>query len=130
MNNCLFCNKPLIGWKKTRNKFCSSDCANKFKIKQKELIYLEGNIKEPATLKKYFLKFNKNICSICGLSSWNNKPITLILDHIDGNPNNNLPSNLRLVCPNCDSQLSTYKNRNKGNGRAYRRQRYKEGKSY
>ena len=38
--------------------------------------------------------------------------------------------NLRLVCPNCDSQLPTFKGRNTGNGRYYRRQRYKAGKSY
>lgn len=64
------------------------------------------------------------------MTRWNNKDIVLILDHIDGNPDNNNPSNLRLVCPNCDSQLPTFKSKNKGNGRAYRRLRYKEGKSY
>ena len=42
---------------------------------------------------------------------------------------NNIISNLRLVCPNCDSQLPTYKNRNKGNGRHSRRVRYSKGKS-
>lgn len=57
-------------------------------------------------------------------------PLTLILDHIDGNPENNRRDNLRLICPNCDSQLPTYKSRNRGNGRAFRRQRYADGKSY
>lgn len=28
--------------------------------------------------------------------------------------------NLRLICPNCDSQLATYKARNRGSGRRYR----------
>jgi hypothetical protein len=54
----------------------------------------------------------------------------LVLDHIDGNPTNNCRENLRLVCPNCDSQLATYKSRNRGNGRHYRRQRYADGQSY
>ena len=60
-------------------------------------------------------------CTICGISCWNNKDIVLIVDHIDGNPLNNSVSNFRLVCPNCDSQLPTYKNRNLGHGRICRR---------
>lgn len=54
----------------------------------------------------------------------------LVLDHIDGNAENGVLTNLRLVCPNCDAQLPTFKNRNKGNGRASRRQRYAAGQSY
>lgn len=45
---------------------------------------------------------------------WNGTPLTLILDHIDGNSHNNTPSNLRLLCPNCDSQLETKGGRNIG----------------
>jgi hypothetical protein len=52
------------------------------------------------------------------------------MDHIDGNSENNHLSNLRLVCGNCDMLLPTYKSKNKGNGRAYRRERYANGKSY
>lgn len=48
-------------------------------------------------------------CSICGLAdSWNNKPIVLQLDHIDGNHKNNVLSNLRYLCPNCHSQTDTF----------------------
>jgi len=53
-----------------------------------------------------------------------------VLDHIDGDSGHNARSNLRLICPNCDSQLPTYKSRNKGRGRAWRRKRYADGKSY
>ena len=45
-----------------------------------------------------------------------------MLDPIDGNAENNNRENLRLVCPNCDSQLDTYKSKNKNSARAkYRR---------
>lgn len=53
-----------------------------------------------------------NRCAICSLSSWQGKPISLHLDHIDGNPTNNLISNLRILCPNCHSQTDTYCGRN------------------
>lgn len=53
-------------------------------------------------------------CYICGmLPIWNNKPLTLIMDHINGKHNDHRLENLRLVCPNCNSQLPTHAGRNK-----------------
>jgi Zn finger protein HypA/HybF involved in hydrogenase expression len=51
-------------------------------------------------------------CSICALSNWLNNPISLQLDHIDGNNTNNKLENLRLLCPNCHSQTDTFCGRN------------------
>jgi len=51
-------------------------------------------------------------CKICGISNWMNKPLTLHLDHIDGNRKNDNRDNLRLICPNCHSQTNTYCRRN------------------
>ena len=56
--------------------------------------------------------------------------IPLEVDHIDGNADNNLEHNLRLICPNCHALTATYKGANKGNGRHKRRARYRAGKSY
>jgi hypothetical protein len=48
-------------------------------------------------------------CSIleCGASSWLGRPIALQLDHISGDNQDNRPTNLRLLCPNCHSQTDT-----------------------
>ena len=61
---------------------------------------------------------------------WNGMPLVFVLDHIDGNSSDNSRANVRLVCPNCDSQLPTYKSRNRGNGRHFRRVRYANGQSF
>jgi hypothetical protein len=54
----------------------------------------------------------QNICGICSIANWNGKVLSLHLDHIDGNPKNNLITNLRLLCPNCHSQTETYCGKN------------------
>lgn len=53
-------------------------------------------------------------CAVCGIDEWNGKPLTLRLDHIDGDGGNHALDNLRFVCPNCDSQSDTYCFRNRG----------------
>lgn len=53
------------------------------------------------------------ICSICEQPPiWKDKPLTLTLDHINGNPKDHGIENLRFVCPNCDTQLPTYSGKN------------------
>lgn len=55
-----------------------------------------------------------NECGECGQGPvWNGKPITLALDHINGIHSDDRLENLRVVCPNCHSQTSTYCGRNK-----------------
>jgi len=45
----------------------------------------------------------------CGITEWKGKKITLELDHIDGDRNNNSKDNLRILCPNCHSQTPTFR---------------------
>jgi len=55
-----------------------------------------------------------NKCSICGISDWLEQPLSLELDHINGNPADNRIENLRILCPNCHAQTPTYRGRNIG----------------
>jgi hypothetical protein len=41
-------------------------------------------------------------------------PLKPILDHMEGNNSDNRPEMLRLLCPNCDSQLPTRGGANRG----------------
>ena len=53
----------------------------------------------------------ENVCEECGVSEWNNKPLTCELEHIDGNRANHRLENLRMLCPNCHSQTPTFRNK-------------------
>jgi hypothetical protein len=52
-------------------------------------------------------------CATCGQSDeWMGKPLTLEVDHVDGDAMNNQRKNLRFGCPNCHSQTDTYGSKN------------------
>lgn len=51
-------------------------------------------------------------CSSCGLSpEWEGNPLTLQVDHVDGNFLDDRKKNLRFLCPNCHSQTETFSKR-------------------
>lgn len=127
---CVNCGKKF--YRKRKQIYCSVKCSSEFLLKIYDKEFLKGNIASQNALRNH-LKIHKDYkCEICGMDGiWNGKPLVLVLDHINGNPNDNRYENLRFVCPNCNSQLPTFTGRNKkGNGRYYRMKRYKEGKSY
>lgn len=79
-------------------------------------VFVENSTYHRNGIKRRILAENLKpyICAICGqLPNWCNKPMPLILDHINGINNDNRLDNLRFVCGHCDSQLPTYKSKNR-----------------
>ncbi len=79
------------------------------KRKNPNEIFIIGQRQKSHLLKRALIESGINYCcSICQLRDWNNQPIRLEIDHIDGNASDNSLSNLRFLCPNCHSQTETY----------------------
>ena len=101
-------------------KLCTClNCGKEF-VKHPEN-YARANY-QPKLFKPDIIAEQNGVCAICGMKpEWNGKPLVFILDHIDGHASHNERSNLRCICPNCDSQLDTYKSKNKCGERSYYR---------
>lgn len=98
------------------SKFSNNFFAYSHPINKLEDILVENcSYTNMARLKKRILQAGllKNECYICGISEWQDKPLVLQLDHINGNNRDNRIENLRLLCPNCHSQTETFCRKNK-----------------
>lgn len=126
INKCLTCGNEFHPYDSSDGLYCTNKCQARKRSKD---AFESGKAGPKCARVNLFLLYG-HICQVCKQTEWNGVPIPLVCDHIDGNSENNLPSNLRLICPNCDALLPTYKAKNKGNGRWKRMQRYKENKSY
>lgn len=110
-------------------KYCSNVCQmeyqyssyiEKWKSGVESGLRVTGIVNNP--IKRYLRKKFGDKCCLCGWSEINQRTgkVPLVADHIDGDWRNNTESNLRLVCPNCDSLSPTYAALNKGKGRENR----------
>lgn len=126
--NCLNCGKEhaFKGYSYT-NKYCDNQCQSDYQFKQ----YIDnwkqglhdgrcGKLQTSKYIKRYIMETQERKCAECGIDNWCGRILTLELDHKNGNSLDNSEKNLRCLCPNCHSQTSTYKAKNRGNGRKER----------
>lgn len=74
-------------------------------------IFINGSLVSRATVKRRIIEGSliEYSCCRCGNSGkWRDKEMVLILDHKNGIRDDNTFSNLRFLCPNCNSQEPTH----------------------
>lgn len=122
--NCIICGGPA------NHLFCGTICSTEHRRRAKINDWLtnpKSITKISASIRNYILEEQNNVCAICGMKQeWNGQQLKFICDHISGNNKDHSRQNLRMICPNCDSQLPTFKSKNKGNGREYDRKHRKK----
>ena len=130
-NNKIFSDKCIVCGKKLLSGHITNYCYNHLKEKQraekleKWLNTGDSGYSVSSTIRgcirEYIMKDQNNRCAICQMEAvWNGKEIRFVMDHIDGDASNSKRENLRLICPNCDSQLPTFKSKNKNSARKHR----------
>jgi hypothetical protein len=129
---CKKCGKELIN---SQTKYCSYNCQHEHHYEKKIKKWLSGEwdgstcnkiVEASSHVRRYVIERDKHQCVICGQGEiWNDKPLVLEIDHIDGDHKNNRPENLRTVCRHYHSQTDTFCGKNTGNGRYYCKERYR-----
>ena len=128
--DCPICGNPIVS---EYSEYCSVKCYQQalWQLRVEEIEFFEEYPHESSgetdrrVARRYLEERCGHRCSICGAEMWNEQPIPLVVDHVDGNAMNHSVHNLRLVCPNCDAQLPTFKNRNRQANRPFRRKENK-----
>ena len=77
-----------------------------------KLLIKNSPVKNKTHLKKRLIREGrlKNRCVHCGIGPvWRGKPLTLEMDHINGDNCDNRLHNLRILCLNCHAQTPTFR---------------------
>jgi hypothetical protein len=125
--SCRECGSPCGSARAKRGRrFCSSCIAlGKHRVRSHDFSLLKSD----GSRRRWLLREVGRKCEVCFLTEWRGQSMPVVMDHKNGNSSDNRRENLRLICPNCDTQQPTFGARNRGNGRHARRVRYAEGKS-
>lgn len=129
---CKSCNKVLEGSpsRKSRlggKKYCNNVCQQSFQNVNNRQDFLAGKyighligFKTGSWQRNLLIDIKGYKCRKCGIDSYNGEAITLEVNHIDGDAENNSVENLEFLCPNCHSQTPNFRALNKVSSRTYR----------
>ncbi len=101
---CLDCGVEMEHIHSASRKYCSNQCQRNHVLNE---VIASGKYTRCNAM-TWHRKNREYCCSECGINEWNGKSLTLQIDHIDGNNQNNLIENLRWLCPNCHTQTDTW----------------------
>lgn len=125
-SNCLYCHTEFeFNPHHKKGKYCNIICRGKHKSQLHKADWYARKLKkriDRPTIRNYLTEDRGYKCEgdDCGISDWHNKKLVLHVDHINGDPSDDSPSNMRLLCPNCHSQTPFLGGANKGRGRRAR----------
>lgn len=123
---CLNCQKVFnFNPANKRGKYCCCRCNSEHKSKIVVENWLKGSFtggkgfQLSQAVRNYLLNEANHKCTLCGWSKENTYTgkVPLHIDHINGDPFDHSPENLRVICPNCHSLTATFGSKNKGKGR-------------
>ena len=97
----------------------------KERFKESDILSYSKSPHARTTVRRYYSRWRKRnrIPDRCDISEcvfytnpleWNGKTLPLVLDHVNGNRNDNTTKNLRYLCPNCNAQQPTHGGKNIG----------------
>ena len=119
---CLYCGKRFIKYSSSNNIYCSVKCSIEHHREQRIQEWKQGKIDGTSSyyccstfVRNYLLRKHNYKCEKCGWGEINifTNRVPLQIHHIDGNSENNVESNLQVLCPNCHSLTENFGSRNK-----------------
>lgn len=124
---CTICGKEKPWRYCQENKYCSKVCYRHGEYLENIRKWKDGgvtgnkgvrSIQLANYVRRYIEEKYNHKCAQCGQgTTWQGKPLTLQVEHLDGNSSNSKEENLSLLCPNCHTQTQYYGSKNKGKGR-------------
>lgn len=104
-SNCKNCDKEFEYFASQKSgQFCSWSCSASFRLKPK----FTTNTKWSKGMGINLKRVRGEKCEECGITEHNGKPIIFQVDHTNGDRSDNRFENLKILCPNCHSQTSTF----------------------